>query len=158
MIRAATAASLARPVGLAPVCEELGIPRSTVYAQKARQTSPSPPRKRGPQPQVSDQVLLGAIRGVLVDPLFLGEGYRKVHARLRRVGIHADPDRIRRLMGQNGLQAPGKPRRVLGPRQHDGTITTTRPNEMWGTDATSAVSWMASRRPYLGYTTTARAS
>ncbi len=28
---------------------------------------------------------------------------------------------------------------VLGPRVHDGTITTERPNQMWGTDATSTV-------------------
>jgi hypothetical protein len=28
--------------------------------------------------------------------------------------------------------------RVLGPRNHDGTILAERPDEMWGTDATSA--------------------
>jgi len=29
--------------------------------------------------------------------------------------------------------------RVLGPQVHDGTIITDRPNQMWGTDATSTV-------------------
>ena len=38
-----------------------------------------------------------------------------------------------------GLQAPGKPQRVLGPRTHDGTITTQNPDERWGTDATSTM-------------------
>lgn len=139
MIRAATAASLQRVVGLALVCEELGICRSTLYAQRAHQLRTDLPAKRGPRPLIPDLVLLGAIRAVLTDPPFLGEGYRKVHARLRLVGVHADRERIRLLMGENGLQAPGKPRRVLGPRQHDGAITTALPDQMWGTDATATL-------------------
>ena len=139
MIRAAVAASLARPVGLAPVCEELGISRSTVYAQRAKEEIPVPHSKPGPKPLVPDADLLAAIRTVLTDPPFMGEGYRKVHARLRYRGIHADRERIRLLMRENCLQAPGKPRRVLGPRTHDGTIITLKPDEMWGTDATSTM-------------------
>ena len=108
MIRAAVAASLDRPVGLAPVCEELGISRSTVYAQRAKEGA-VPPSKPGPKPLVPDPDLLGAIRTVLTDPPFMGEGYRKVHARLRYRGIHADRERIRLLMRDNGLQAPGNP-------------------------------------------------
>lgn len=134
MIREAVAASLRQPVGLAPVCYELGIPRSTVYAQRAPVVGASKP---GPKPRVADEDLLAAIRSVLTDPPFLGEGYRKVHARLRHIGIHADRERIRRLMRENGLQAPGRSQRQLGPKLHDGTITTLMPDEMWGTDATS---------------------
>ena len=139
MIRSAVAASLVRPVGLAPVCDELGIPRSTIYAQKAAGSRSAPPGKRGPRPFVAEADLLVAIRNVLTDPPFLGEGYRKVHARLRHVGIRADRERIRNLMRQHGLQAPGRPRRELGPRVHDGTITTSMPDRMWGTDATSVL-------------------
>lgn len=139
MIRVAVAASLDRSVGLAPVCEELGISRSTVYAQRAKEQAPPPTSKPGPKPLVPDSDLLGAIRTVLTDPPFMGEGYRKVHARLRFRGIHADRERVRLLMRENGLQAPGKPQRVLGPRTHDGTITTLRPDEMWGTDATATM-------------------
>lgn len=95
--------------------------------------------KPGPKPQVSDDDLLAAIRMVLTDPPFMGDGYRKVHARLRYQGIRADRWRVRLLMREHGLQAPGKPQRVLGPRVHDGTITSTRLDEMWGTDATSAL-------------------
>ena len=138
MIRSAVAASLDHPVGLVPVCVELAIPRSTVYAQRAVEGS-VPRHKPGPKPLVPDDELLGAIREVLTDPPFMGEGYRKVHARLRYKGVHADIERIRLLMRDHGLQAPGKPRRVLGPRTHDGTITTQRPDEMWGTDATSTM-------------------
>ncbi len=138
MIRVAVAASLNRPVGLAPVCVELSIPRSTVYAQRVREGS-APHSKPGPKPLVPDDDLLAAIREEFTDPPFMGEGYRKVHARLRHKGIHADIERVRLLMRDHGLQAPGKPKRVLGPRVHDGTIITTKPDEMWGTDATSTM-------------------
>ena len=138
MIREAVVASLARPTALVSVCDELRIPRSTVYAQRAGEAT-RPFQKPGPKPLVPDGDLLDAIREVLTDPPFMGEGYRKVHARLRYRGIHADVERIRLLMREHGLQAPGKPRRVLGPRVHDGTITTLNPDEMWGTDATSTM-------------------
>lgn len=138
MIREAVVASLARPTALVSVCDELRIPRSTVYAQRAGSVS-IPLQKRGPKPLVPDENLLAAIREVLTDPPFMGEGYRKVHARLRYRSIHADVERIRLLMREHGLQAPGKPRRILGPRTHDGTITTLAPDEMWGTDATATM-------------------
>ena len=138
MIREAVAASLVRPTALVSVCDELRIPRSTVYAQRDGGDS-VPLQKRGPKPLVPDSDLLLAIREVLTDPPFMGEGYRKVHARLRYRGIHADVERIRLLMREHDLQAPGKPRRTLGPRTHDGTITTMVPDEMWGTDATATM-------------------
>ena len=120
------------------VCVELSIPRSTVYAQRAVDEF-LPRRKPGPKPLVPDGELLAAIREVHTDPPFMSEGHRKVHARLRYRCIHADIERVRLLMRDHGLQAPGKPRRVLGPRAHDGTITTQKPDEMWGTDATSTM-------------------
>ncbi len=138
MIREAVAASLVRPTALVSVCDELRIPRSTVYARRDGGDS-VPLQKRGPKPLVPDSDLLLAIREVLTDPPFMGEGYRKVHARLRYRGIHADVERIRLLMREHDLQAPGKPRRTLGPRTHDGTITTMVPDEMWGTDATATM-------------------
>ena len=138
MIREAVAASLVRPTALLSVCDELRIPRSTVYAQRDDGRS-LPLQKRGPKPLVPDSDLLIAIREVLTDPPFMGEGYRKVHARLSYRGIHADVERIRILMREHGLQAPGKPRRILGPRNHDGTITTLAPDQMWGTDATATM-------------------
>ena len=138
MIREAVAASLVRPTALVSVCDELRIPRSTVYAQREGGGS-VPLQKRGPKPLVPDSDLLIAIREVLTDPPFMGEGYRKVHARLRYRGIHADVERIRLLMREHDLQAPGKPRRILGPRTHDGTIITLAPDEMWGTDATATM-------------------
>jgi len=138
VIREAVAASLVRPTALVSVCDELRIPRSTVYARRDGGDS-VPLQKRGPKPLVPDSDLLLAIREVLTDPPFMGEGYRKVHARLRYRGTRADVERIRLLMREHDLQAPGKPRRTLGPRTHDGTITTMVPDEMWGTDATATM-------------------
>ena len=79
------------------------------------------------------------IRQVLETLPFLGEGHRKVWARLRVQGIHTSKPRVLRLMRQASLLAPSRALRLLGPRAHDGTITTERPNQMWGTDVTSTV-------------------
>ena len=76
---------------------------------------------------------------VLEDSPFHGEGYRKVWARLRFAGIRTSKERVRRLMREAGLQAPhrvGKPR---GPKAHNGTIRTERPDRMWGTHMTTTV-------------------
>ena len=97
------------------------------------------PHKRGPVGPCTDAELLGHIRQVLEDSPFHGEGYRKVWARLRFAGIRTSKERVRRLMREAGLQAPhrvGKPR---GPKAHNGTIRTERPDRMWGTDMTTTV-------------------
>ena len=44
-----------------------------------------------------------------------------------------------RLMREAGLLAPTRVGRRRGPRNHDGTITTGHPDEMWGTDATACL-------------------
>ena len=97
------------------------------------------PNKRGPVGPCTDAELLGHIRQVLEDSPFHGEGYRKVWARLRFAGIRTSKERVRRLMREAGLQAPhrvGKPR---GPKAHNGTIRTERPDRMWGTHMTTTV-------------------
>jgi len=42
-------------------------------------------------------------------------------------------------MRENSLLAPMRAGRAHGPKAHDGTITTKRPDEMWGTDMTSTL-------------------
>ncbi len=44
--------------------------------------------------------------------------------------------RVLRLMRAHHLLAPSRPRHEHGDPAHAGTIITTRPDEMWGTDAT----------------------
>jgi len=42
-------------------------------------------------------------------------------------------------MREHGLQAPQRVGHPHGPKAHDGTITTDRPDELWGTDMTTTV-------------------
>ncbi len=123
--------------GLERVCRVLEFPRSTIYAQQARESAKVVPlfaQRRGPKPKVSDADLLAAIRCDLEASPFTGEGHRKVWARLRILrAIRVSRTRVLRLMRENALLSPH--RRPQGaPNLHDGTITTDRPNDMWGTD------------------------
>jgi transposase InsO family protein len=47
-------------------------------------------------------------------------------------------------MREHGLRAPYFPSRERGSKAHDRTITTSRPDEMWGTDATAALTQQGS--------------
>jgi len=84
-------------------------------------------------------VLTEEIRTVLADSPFFGEGHRKVWARLRIAGVRTSKARVLRLMRQANLLAPTRVGTAHGPKAHDGTLVTQRPNEMWGTDATSCL-------------------
>ncbi len=128
--------SAGRPYGLAFTCRVLEIPRSTVYATRARELSSTPPQKRGPKTAWSDAELTEHIREAIRTSPWLGEGHRKVWARLRDQGRRTSKARVLRLMREAGLLAPTRMGNPHGPKAHDGTITTDRPDEMWGTDAT----------------------
>lgn len=135
-----TSPSTQRPYGVVRICQEWGLSRATFYHQRIRADGPSVERtKRGPKTAYTDEELTAYIRQVRVASPFLGEGHRKVWARLRAQGIRTSKPRVLRLMRQANLLAPSRVPRVVGPRVHDGTITTERPNQMWGTDATSTV-------------------
>ena len=123
--------------GLERVCRVLDFPRSTIYAQQARESAKVVslrPLRRGPKPKMADADLLAAIHADLDASPFNGEGHRKVWARLRILrDIRVSRARVLRLMRENALLSPH--RRPQGtPNLHDGSITTDRPNEMWGTD------------------------
>ena len=69
---------------------------------------------------------------------FVGEGYRSC-GWLRLGGVGSSKGRVLRPMREAGLLAPTRVGRRRGPRMHDGTITTERPDETWGTDATACL-------------------
>jgi transposase InsO family protein len=130
-------AGAGKPYGLERVCRVLEFPRSTIYAQQGRESAkvvPLRPQRRGPKPKMPDADLLVAIRADLQASPFTGEGHRKVWARLRILhGIRVSRTRVLRLMRENALLSPH--RRPQGnPVSHEGSIQTSRPNEMWGTD------------------------
>jgi hypothetical protein len=79
---------------------------------------------------------ISMIRAVLAATPFHGEGYRKVRARLAHRGLAIGGKRVLRLMRVHHLLAPRRLGPPNGDPAHAGTITTTRPDEMWGTDET----------------------
>ena len=88
---------------------------------------------------MADEALVEAIRKLLPDSPFHGEGHRKLWARLRFADIRTSLRRVLRLMRAHGLLAPQRAGRPRGSKAHDGTITTDRVDLMWGTDLTSVV-------------------
>jgi len=87
---------------------------------------------------MTDRQLLVAIRQVLADSPFVGEGHRKVWARLRRRGVRTSRKRVLRLTREAGLLAPTARVRKRAARLHEGTITVAVPDTLWATDATEA--------------------
>lgn len=131
-----------RPFGVLRTCRLLDRSRSSLYARRKRLERPQLSLvRRGPKTAWSDEELTERIRGVLSGSPFTGEGHRKVWARLRIAGVRTSKARVLRLMRVANLLAPTRAKRVLGPRVHDGTIVTERPDVMWGTDATAV--WTA---------------
>ena len=129
--------STGRRYGRRRTCQVLGVPRSTLYAVRARSQRPQPLQKRGPKTTWTDADLTAYIREVLARSPFVGEGYRKVWARLRLAGIRTSKGRVLRLLREAGLLAPTRVGQPHGPKAHDGTIIPDRPDAMWGTDATA---------------------
>jgi transposase InsO family protein len=89
--------------------------------------------KRGPKTTISDNGLLEGIMEILKEPLFSGEGYIKIHSRLKRKNIRVGKNRVYRIMLKSNLlnNKYGNPG---SGRAHDGTIITEHPNKLWATD------------------------
>ena len=136
----ALSASMTKPYGVARVCRVWGTPRSTLYHRREISRREQPPRRPGPVPTVSDQEIAALIRAQHAELEqkygIRGEGYRKAWARLRHAGVRLGKSRVLRIMREYGLLAPARAGRYHGPKLHDGTIHTERPDQMWGTDAT----------------------
>ena len=136
----ATSPATGHRYGVARVCQVWDVPRSSFYAARqtnAAEAGPRPsPARRGPQPAISDEDLLAAIRADLARSPWTGEGHRKVWARLRTLdGIRVSRKRVLRLMHEQALLSPYRAR----PRpetSHERHIITEAPNIMWAIDAT----------------------
>jgi putative transposase len=125
--------------GIMRVLQVWELPRSTFYAQRVRRAQPATGR-RGRMPILDDAALLVQIRAVIAESPFHGEGHRKIWARLRTLkGVRTSMRRTLRVMREAELLAPARHPEPVVEHPHDGTIVTDRPNVMWGTDATAAV-------------------
>ena len=125
--------STEKPYGVKAVCSTLDVPRSTFYERKRRKHARGrKAKKRGPKPTISDEKLLVLIREDLASSPFVGEGHRKVWARLKfGRGVKVSRKRVLRLMRENNLLSPYR-RPQMPPNEHDGEIITHAPNIMWG--------------------------
>ncbi len=132
----AVSPSTHRRYGVALVSHFWRVARATVYRHRRPATVCQRPGPVGPMP---DDQLIDAIRRLLAEGSFHGEGYRKIWARLRFAAIRTSKRRVLRLTKEHGLQAPGRVGRRRGPKAHDGTIRTERIDLMWGTDLTSTL-------------------
>lgn len=134
-----TSPSTHQRYGVARVVRVWELPRSTFYAQRDRRAQPATGR-RGRTPTLDDAALLVQIRAVIAESPFHGEGHRKIWARLRALkGVRTSMRRVLRVMREAELLAPARHPEPVVEHPHDGTIVTDRPNVMWGTDATAAV-------------------
>ena len=133
---AATSPSTGRAYGVDRVCRVWELPRSSYYSQRSEAPSCEAGvwGRRGPKPELSDEGLLQLIREDLAASPFLGEGHRKVWARLKVLRrVRVSRKRVLRIMREHHLLSPHRARRGEG-LLHEGTITTEAPNLMWGTD------------------------
>jgi transposase InsO family protein len=128
--------SIGKIYGLQRVTRIWGVSRATIYRHRQEPVARTRP---GPIGAMPDADLVRAIRQLLTDSPFHGEGYRKLWARLRFQNIRTSRRRVLRLMREHRLLAHQRAGRPRGSRAHDGTITTERVDVMWGTDLTSVM-------------------
>lgn len=126
-----------KPYGVVRVCAAWGVARSSYYSSERPEegTDDEPPKgKRGPKTDISDEELLALIKDDLEKSPFVGEGHRKVWARLHfRDGLAVGRKRVLRIMREHNLLSPHRAP-SCPPVVHDGTITTDHPDIMWATD------------------------
>jgi transposase InsO family protein len=130
--------STAQVYGLLRVTRLWGVSRATFYRHR-RPTQEIERKRPGPLGAMADEDLVVAVRQLLTDSPFHGEGHRKLWARLRFAGLRTSRRRVLRLMREHGLLAHQRAGRPHGSRAHDGRITTERVDVMWGSDLTSVM-------------------
>ena len=107
------------PYGLARVSRVWRLSRSAFYKRRQQAALEEQGlrvlRKRGPRRYLDDEALTAHIRRVIEESRWVGEGYRKVWARLRHEGVRSSKRRVLRLMREAGLLAsvrPGRPHEI----------------------------------------------
>src|SRR4051794_2065363 len=103
-----------RVYGLQRVTRLWGVSRATVYPH--RRPDQGERRRPGPVGAMSDEALVEAIRKLLRDSPFHGEGHRKLWARLRFAGIRTSRRRVLRLTREHGLLAHRRGGGAHGPQ------------------------------------------
>jgi len=85
---------------------------------------------------MADHELLAEIRRLLAASPFVGEGHRKLWARLRRRGVWTSRKRVLRLTREAAAAGATARVRRRARRLHEGTSTVERLDTLWAADAT----------------------
>ncbi len=113
---AAISPATGRAYGVERVCRVWKLARSSYYSQLG-EAAPEMVRagRRGPKPKVSDEELLRLIREDLAASPFVGEGHRKVWARLKVLRqVRVSRKRVLRIMREHHLLSPRRVRQGEG--------------------------------------------
>ena len=117
-----------------PMCTILKVADFSSSAWYGKSRRKEVPERRGPKCTHSDEEVLQAVRQILQNPVFYGEGYKKLKKRLSHKHIIVGKERLRRILQENLLLQPGRPKPNGVSRQHNGTIKTQAPDQMYGLD------------------------
>lgn len=117
-----------------PMCMILKVAELSSAAWYRRKPDRGNKKCPGPKPLVSDEELLVEVKKEINNSIFTGEGYQKIHKRLHVRGITSAKERVNRLMRENQLLSPTRPKLNIVKNKHKGKIITELPNRMWGTD------------------------
>lgn len=119
------------------VCRTFGLSRAAYYdALNAEKVVPiDRVRKTHSSVQVADEVLEERIRALADE--FRAFGVRRIHAMLKREGLHVGVRRVWKMMSRLGLTLPAVSEREPAPRF--GHVAVPDPNRRIGTDLTTVV-------------------
>jgi len=119
-----------KPYPVRMILEVAGFSSGAWYGKRA----PKENKKRpGPKPMVSDEDIIQEIKNELGSSRFVGLGYKKLHNKIRK-RVVVGKNRLNRIMRDQDLLAPVRPKSNGSSRSHDWKIITMLPNQMWGTD------------------------
>jgi len=120
-----------KPYPMVMILKIAGLSSAAWYRRKPDRVEKKRP---GPKPLISDQDLLTETKREINDSIFTGEGYLKIHKRMHKRGIISAKQRVNRIMRENQLLSPIRPKLNITKNEHKGRIITDMPNRMWGTD------------------------
>jgi len=110
-----------------------GLSSAAWYSKRIRKSSDAK-QKPGPKPKHSDAEVLSALRLLLKNPMFSGEGYKKLKVRLSKTGIEVGKERLLGILSDADLLARPRSEHNGSSRKHDGRIITDAANVMYGCD------------------------
>lgn len=119
-----------KPYPLRLILKVVGYSSSAWYTKPKQGVKNRP----GPVPAIDDIKALSLIKEEIKDSQFHSEGYIKVKGRMDKKGYRIAKHRVNELMRENNLLSAIRPVRGGRKHKHEGKITTSDPNQMWGTD------------------------